>query len=198
MPTAQGERGRKATGQSRAEEIRVRLLAWKQTPEPQRISLRAVGRELGTSHQLLGHYLTNWEKWQAKEYRRQAKQIRVSAGTETHPWIVAEMQRQAQGLEKAAFQSMIGSVLDDALRQLKRKARGGKLSRGELGMLRLFASRGYREAQKVLDRYSSMEKSTNNLPLIPSRTAKSFKRADEVAGKSAKMVSRAASEKTTL
>jgi hypothetical protein len=195
MPTAQGKRGRKATGRSRAEEIRVRLLAWKQTPEPQRISLRAVGRELGTSHQLLGHYLTSWEKWQAKEYRRQAKEIRVRAGAETYPWTVAEMLGQAQALEKSAFQSMIGSVLDDALRQLKRKARGDRLSCGEIKMLKLFASRGYRDAQELLDRSSGTEKSKNNLPPIPSCATKSFRRAHEVAGNSAKTVSRAITQK---
>jgi len=174
---AKGKRGRKPASQSRAEEIRERLLSWRQTPEPQRVSLRALARELGTSHQLLGHYLTRWEKWQAKECGRQATEIRVRAETETRPWIVAEMLRQAQAFERAAFQSMLGSALYDALRQLKRKARGGQLSRGEVKLLRLFASRGHREAQEILDRSSSTEKSKNNLPLISSRATKPFRSA---------------------
>jgi hypothetical protein len=93
------------------------------------------------------------------EYRRHAKEIRVGAEAETGPWILAEMQRQAQTLEKAAFQSMLGSLLDDQFNQLKRKARGGQLSCGELKMLKLFASRGYRDAQEILDRSNSSERS---------------------------------------
>jgi hypothetical protein len=102
---------------------------------------------------------------------------------------------QAKAIETAAFRSMLGSALDDMLRRLRQKARGGRLSRGESGMLRLFASRGYGDAQKALDRYRSADKSKNNLPLIPSRTAKSFKRVDQLAGNSAKLVPRGASEK---
>ena len=170
-------RGRKSAAESRAAEIRVKLLAWKQTPEPHKISLRALARELGTSHQLLEHYLTRWEKWQAKECGRQATEIRVRAEAETRPWIVAEMLRHAQALETVAFQSMLGSALYDALRQLKRKARGGQLSRGEVKLLRLFASRGHREAQEILERSSSTEKSKNNLPLISSRATKPFRSA---------------------
>jgi hypothetical protein len=35
-------RGRKLISESRAAEIRAKLAAWRQTPEPQRISLRAL------------------------------------------------------------------------------------------------------------------------------------------------------------
>jgi hypothetical protein len=144
--------GRKPASQSGAVEIRARLQAWKQTPEPQRTSLRALAIEIGTSHQLLSFYLARWDRRQATGYRRQAKEIRIRAEAETYPWIVSEMQRQAQALEKAAFQSMIGSVLDDTLRQLKRKARHDQLSRDEVRMLRLLASRGFSKARRVLDR----------------------------------------------
>jgi hypothetical protein len=54
--------GRKTEQESRATEFRQRLMAWKQTPESQRPSLRALARELGTSHQLLKHYLDGLEK----------------------------------------------------------------------------------------------------------------------------------------
>ena len=63
-------RGRKPNDESKAAEIRAKLAAWKQMPESSRPSLRELARELGTSHQLLSHYLQGWEKWQAKEYRR--------------------------------------------------------------------------------------------------------------------------------
>ena len=178
IPTgrARRKRGRKPASQSSAVEIRTKLLAWKQTPELQRTSLRALAIEIGTSHQLLSFYLRWWDKRQAKEYRRQAKEIRSRTGAETHPSIVSEMQRQAQALEKAAFQSMIGSVLDDTLRQLKRKSRGDQLSRDEVRMLRLLASRGFWEAREVLDRIGQDRKSKNNLPLSQAGAAKSFRR----------------------
>jgi hypothetical protein len=155
---APGKRGRKPANESRGVEIRTRLQAWKQTPAPQRISLRTLATEIGASHQLLSFYFRRWDKRQAREYRQQAKEIRIRAVTETHPWIVAEMQRQAQALEKAAFQSMIASVLEDTLRQLTRKAKGHQLSRDEVRMLRLLASRGFCKAREVLDRIERTEK----------------------------------------
>jgi len=59
--------GRKPKEESRATEFRQRLMAWKQTPESMRPSLRALGREVGTSHQLLQHYLDGLEIWHARE-----------------------------------------------------------------------------------------------------------------------------------
>lgn len=190
-----GKRGRKTASESRATEIRARLLSWKQAPKQHRISLRALARELGTSHQLVGHYLACWEKWRSKEHLRAAKEIRVRAAAETRPGVETEMLRQAHAFESAAFQSMLGSALDDTLRQLKRKARGGQLSRGEIKMLKLFVSKGYRDAQETLDRCCRTEKSKNNLPLIPSHTAKSFRCVAGVAGNSAKLVSQASPKK---
>ena len=46
---------------------------WKQTPKSMRPSLRALAREIGTSHQLPEHYLKGLEEWQYKERFRQAK-----------------------------------------------------------------------------------------------------------------------------
>lgn len=66
-------RGPKPAGESRAAEIRARLMAWKQTPEQERISLRALAAELGTSHQLLSFYLRGWDKWQIKQTPERAK-----------------------------------------------------------------------------------------------------------------------------
>jgi hypothetical protein len=111
QPVTAKSRGRKPRSESRAEELRQQLNAWKRTPESSRSSLRAIARELGTTHQLLGHFLKGWEKWQAKEYRRQAKEIRVSAEAETRPWIVAEMLRESQAFEKAAFQAELSAML---------------------------------------------------------------------------------------
>ncbi len=51
------KRGRKPADESRARILRARLVVWKQTPESQRVSLRTLAAELGTSHQLLAFYL---------------------------------------------------------------------------------------------------------------------------------------------
>ena len=60
-------RGRKPKQESRSAEFRQKLTEWKRTSEVSRTSLRALARELGTSHQLLAFYLEGLEKWQAEE-----------------------------------------------------------------------------------------------------------------------------------
>jgi hypothetical protein len=45
------KRGRKSLSESQAAGIRTRLVAWKETPEAQRVSLRAFAVELGTSQE---------------------------------------------------------------------------------------------------------------------------------------------------
>jgi hypothetical protein len=69
--------GLKRTDESRATAIRTRLVAWRQEPETQRPSLRALAEELGTNHQLLSFYLKGLNKWQREEYHRKAKEIRA-------------------------------------------------------------------------------------------------------------------------
>jgi hypothetical protein len=64
--------GRKTKQESRADELRQQLVAWEQTPESLRPSLRQLARDLGTSHQLLEHYLRGLEKWKHKELYRRA------------------------------------------------------------------------------------------------------------------------------
>jgi len=75
-------RGRKPAGQSRAAEFRERLAAWRRMPEFSRSPLRTVAQELGTSHQLLSHYLKTWDKRREKEYVRLAAEIRARAASE--------------------------------------------------------------------------------------------------------------------
>src|SRR5215831_16932874 len=96
-------RGRKPKWESRALEFYGRLASWKQTPESVRPSLRALARELGTSHQLLNHYLRNWHKWQAKEYRRKAQEIRARAEMQNRTLTPREEQ-QATSYDQEAFQ----------------------------------------------------------------------------------------------
>jgi len=181
------KQGRKRASESRAAEFCERLAARNHTPKPQRISLRALARELGTSHQLLSHYLAHLEKWQAQEYRRRAKEIRARAEEETRPWIVAEMLRQSQALEKAAFQSMLNAMLDRTFRQLERSARRGELPRGAVRMLRVFANRGYRNAREILEGLGTGKTPRNNLPSASSRARKSFGCEQGIAGNSSKL-----------
>jgi len=69
-------RGRKPKQESRAEELRQRLITWNQTSVRSRPSLRALAAELGTSHQLLKHYLDGLEKW---KQGRDLERLRANA-----------------------------------------------------------------------------------------------------------------------
>jgi DNA repair ATPase RecN len=75
-------RGRKRVEESRATELRERLFAWKRMPESSRPSLRALARELNTTHQLLSHYLAGLEEWRREKdlepLRIQAKAKNIS------------------------------------------------------------------------------------------------------------------------
>ena len=150
-----GRRGRRVTSQSRAAEIRSKLLAWKQTPELQRISLRSLAVELGTSHQLLGSYLRSLNKWQAKDYKRRAEEIRNLAWAENRrltPW----EESRAEALDRAAFQCMIESALTHALRRFEKELFEGKCRAGSLKLVTMLARRGF----QALRKYS---KSTNSI-----------------------------------
>lgn len=170
-------RGRKRNQESRAEEFRQRLGAWKRTPEPSRPSLRALARELGTTHQLLGHYLKAWDKWQENEYRRKANDIRARAESENRPLTQWE-QSQADAYQREAFQAMLTRVLDSGLKKmLTRLMAGDVLSKHEIRFAKLAARKGFPIAQKIAGSYSEncVKKSKNNLPPAHAGVAKSFR-----------------------
>jgi len=183
------KRGRRAASESRAVEIRARLLAWKQAPEPGRMSLRALAAGMGTSHQLLSFYLKRLGKWQGEEYRRKANDLRARAKAENRYMTPGE-EAQMIAYERAGFHSMIDSVLADTLprmlRELQADAKAGRLSKGQIKMVNLFARSGYPIAQKILQKHSQHMNDAphqsrgkigkNNLPVIPSDAAKSFRR----------------------
>jgi len=104
-------RGRKPVSESRAAEIRARLIAWRQIPETNRVSLRALAVQIGTSHQLLSFYLQRLDRWQAREYRRKAKEIR-SVGEAENRLLTQCEDAQANSYEKAAFHASIDFVLE--------------------------------------------------------------------------------------
>jgi hypothetical protein len=176
-----GKSGRKPAVQSRAAEICTKLLAWRQTRESQRISLRALAAEIGTSHQLLSFYLKRLDKWRAKQYERKAEEIRVRAEAENRPMTQGE-EVQMDAYERASFHSMLDSLLAAALRQIQVEAKAGRLSKGQIKRVSLLAQRGYPMAQKILQEHSKrmnhqsrVKIGENNLPMIPPGAAKSFR-----------------------
>src|ERR1700693_33694 len=153
-------RGRKPKTKSRASEIRQRLLAWKQSPESLRPSLRALALELGTSHQLLKHYSDGLEKWQAKEYWRRAKEIRAQASSDGRlmsPW---------KDLDRRALRISIESAFEDSLKRYEREIEHclgeGKMPAPEYPKLirkigSIAAQRVAQRAQALLKKYFSPE-----------------------------------------
>ena len=144
-------RGRKPKQESRSVEFRQRLIAWKQTSGSLRPSLRTLACQLGTSHQLLAHYLKGIEKWQAKEYFRKATEIRTRAHAQGRTMTQWEEQ-QAHDLTRAGIRAMMLPAMLDTLRQLKEDAERGPLHPAQIKMARMFARYRYPGAQEVLQK----------------------------------------------
>jgi hypothetical protein len=171
-------RGRKPASESRAAEFRDRLAVFKRTPEGSRLSLRAVARELGTSHQLLSHYLQGWGKWEGREYKRLALQIRAHARAERRDVTPSE-EAQARTYDKAAFQAFVTSAVDSELSKMLKQVRAGVvLSKHEIRFVNLLARKGFPMAHKItraLSQENNAKERLNNLPGAPPAVAKSFK-----------------------
>jgi hypothetical protein len=161
--------GRNKKQDSRATEFRGRLMVWKRTPESFRPSLRALARELSTSHALLQHYLNNLEKWQAEEDWRRAREIRARANAEGRPMTPWEEQ-QSRALDRRAFCLFIESAFEDSVkryeREIERCIKDGKMpTPGYPKLLRTITSirggpaaqRAAQRAQAVLEKYFSSE-----------------------------------------
>jgi hypothetical protein len=141
--------GRKPAQESRGTELRRNLIEWKQTPESSRISLRALARMLGTSHQLLAFYLMGLGEWRAKEYWRQAREIRARAMDENRdlaPW----EEQQARDFDRAGVGTMAHSILLDDIKRMKRESERRPLVWQEIKALKIFAKEGFPEAQELL------------------------------------------------
>jgi hypothetical protein len=150
-------KGRKPKQDSRGNEICAKLAEWKQKPESARPSLRALARELGTSHQLLSHYLEGLEKWQMKEYRRQEKQICARAEAQHRPLTFFEEQ-QAMDYGRAALRVMAMGAIEHAVKQLERDAKKGTFTTRQVKVLRDLASRGHERSRKIIENLSGAEK----------------------------------------
>jgi|HubBroStandDraft_6_1064221.scaffolds.fasta_scaffold289214_3 hypothetical protein len=135
---------------SRALELRRKLIEWKQTPESSRPPLRALARELGTSHQLLAFYLNGLEKWRGEEYWRQAREIRARAIAEDRPLTQWEDQ-QALAYDRAALHFTTGYMLRYSIKRMKKDSERGPLCWHDVQSLKMLAPK-FPEAQELLEK----------------------------------------------
>jgi transcriptional regulator with XRE-family HTH domain len=129
-------RGRKPGYESRATEFRQRLIAWKQAPESLRLSLRALARELGTSHQMLAYYLYGLGSWQAEE---RAKQIRARAKAEGREMTMRE-----------CCDAIITPGFFRKIEELRREANRGPLNHWQIETLKMLTRQGFSGAKEIL------------------------------------------------
>ena len=162
-----------------AGEIRTKLLAWKQTPEPQRVSLRALATQIGTSHQLFSFHLRRLDKWQMEEYQKKAREIRDRAIAENRH-LTQEEQMRCDSYSRTSLDSMIDSAICEMLSELRKRIKHGTLSGQFARVASLLGRKGYREAQEILDLHFAK----NNLPRSMTRRAKPFKTEDDGVGNS--------------
>ncbi len=146
-------RGRQPKPESRATVIRMRLAEWKQTPEFSRPSLRALARELGTSHQLLGYYLKRWHEWEGRQYLHKAEAIRDRATAESRPMTQWE-QQQAFVWSRRAIRAFAMPALVDNFELIKRDAERGPLHRAQFKMLKIYAAEGFPGARELVEKCS--------------------------------------------
>jgi hypothetical protein len=148
-------KGRNSNQESRAQEFRQRLLVWKQIPESARPSLRELACQLGTSHQLLKHYLGGLEKWQCKERYAKAKraveEIRARAVAEDRP-LTAYEEQQVRAWDREAMRALVLPTLLKNLEEIKRDAKRGPLHRLQFKLLESYAKNGFPGAQELLDK----------------------------------------------
>jgi hypothetical protein len=156
LKDARPNSGRKPVQESRSTEFRQTLIAWRQIPAAARLSLRALARQLGTSHQLLKHYLDELEKWQFKERYRKATeesdQILARAIVEDRPMTQWEQQRRHDCTMAAVRATAITAMLG-TLECLKREAKRCPLHPTQIKMLRVLAGH-FLGAQELLQKYS--------------------------------------------
>jgi hypothetical protein len=142
-------RGRKRPQESRATEFRQKLSAWRQLPISSRLSLRALARELGTSHQLLKYYLNGLEKWQGEKWLHEACEIRTRAYAEGRFLTLGEEQRD-HDLTGAGVHAIAASAMRGLLERLKRDAKCGQLNGHQMKTLKVLIRAGFQGAPELL------------------------------------------------
>jgi len=150
-----GRSGRKPVHESRATEFRERLIAWKQTPESGRLSLRALARQLGTSHQLLKHYLDGLEKWRYEHRCRKANEKsdqKVARAIVDRRAMTQREERERHACTEPGIGAMVGPLLLDVLAELAQEATGGPLHPDQFKMVKIFAKQGFPGAEELLQK----------------------------------------------
>jgi hypothetical protein len=168
--------GRKPRHQSRGQELHQQLSAWK-SRLGLRPSLRRLAHELGTSHQLLGHYLKTWTKWEKRNYERRAAEICGRAQTEDR-YLTPSEELEATECDRAAFRAMVTFSVESIVNDLLKKIKTGHApSKSELRLIRVVASNGFGLAKKILDLCGSVsaKNQRNNLPGVRGVFAKCFR-----------------------
>jgi hypothetical protein len=145
-------KGRKKKEESRAQEIRARLLVWKQSPESLRPSLRALARELGTSHQLIQHYLDGLEEWECRDRYEKAKERAERKAEEIRAGVEAE--GRAMTVHEA-IDVIVTPGLHERIERIRQEARRGPLHPGQFKILKLWAEHGFPGAEEVLQKCAS-------------------------------------------
>lgn len=154
--------GRKPKKESRAAELRQRLGAWKRMPESVRPSLRALAREIGTSHQLLEHYLEGLEIWQAREYeRRGAKEYKrkrdeILAGATVEARSMTEWEEEQAGTcREKQWRAELSASFINRLWKIKQAAQRGPLEWHQVQILKTYAKYRYPGAEELLQKHGS-------------------------------------------
>jgi hypothetical protein len=138
-------RGRKPACESNAAAIRIRLVSWSQAPKAQRPSLRALAKELGTTHQLLSFHLKGLSKWQQQEYHRKAQEIRDKGLGMTYA-----DEQQMIAYERAALSCMLSRALDGFVERLAAEAKVEGWTKKRIKLVEIAARKGVPAAQKLL------------------------------------------------
>jgi hypothetical protein len=145
--------GRKSTQESRAQEIRARLVAWRQIPETARPSLRALARDLCTSHQLLKHYLDGLEEWACKARYQRAKEAAEREAAEIRARVKAEGRQMTM---RELIATIITPSQIDQVEKLRQEAKRGPLHRLQVAMLKILARQGLPGARETLQKCLEM------------------------------------------
>ncbi len=142
-------KGRKKKQESRATEFRQRLVEWSGLPESARPSLRTLACELGTSHQLLQHYLSGLEDWQWQQRCRQARQESEEIGARAK----AEGREMTLGECRRAI--VFPALLND-LEKIRQAAKCGPLDHWKVQTLQLYIKQGFKGAKEILGKCRQM------------------------------------------
>ena len=128
-------------------------MVWRETPAAHRPSLRELARELGTSHQLLKHYLDGLEEWECKSRYQRAKETVEMEAAEIRARVKAEGRKMTM---REAIATIATPTLIDTVEKLRQEAKRGPLHRAEVAMLKIFARQGLPGARETLQKCLEM------------------------------------------